>query len=78
MINILELFPGDKIRLDGDIIAEVTSNPRDGVWIQARFVKVPSDPSLEGEEEMIFAEDILELVTTNGVRLHWLSLGEEH
>ncbi|ETX08877.1 MAG: hypothetical protein ETSY2_02790 [Candidatus Entotheonella gemina] len=61
MVNILDLFPGDKIRLDGDVIAEVTGNPRDGIWIEARYVKVPNDPSLEGAVEMIFAEDILEL-----------------
>jgi hypothetical protein len=61
MINVIELKPGDKIQLSGDVIAEVTSNPRDGVWIQARYVKVPDDPSQEGSEEMVFAEDIVDM-----------------
>ncbi len=61
MINVIELQPGDKIQLSGDIIAEVTSNPRDGVWIQARYLTVPDDASQEGTEEMIFAEDIVDM-----------------
>ncbi len=59
MINIIGLEPGDRIQLDGDVIAEVVSNPRDGIWIQARYVTYPGDPSVEGTEEMIFAEDIV-------------------
>lgn len=61
MINVIELKPGDKIKLDGDVIAEVISNPRDGIWIEARLVSFPGDPSQEGSKEMIFAEDILEM-----------------
>jgi hypothetical protein len=61
MVNVIELKPGDQIRLGGDVIAEVVSNPRDGIWIQARYVKVPDDPSQEGTEEMIFAEDIVDM-----------------
>ncbi len=61
MINVIELEPGDRIQLSGDAIAEVIANPRDGVWIQGRYVKVPDDPSLEGSEEMIFAEDIVDM-----------------
>lgn len=63
MINVIELKPGDRIQLSGDVIAEVVANPRDGIWIQARYVKVPDDPSQEGAEEMIFAEDIVDLST---------------
>ncbi len=61
MINVIELEPGDKIQLSDDRIMEVISNPRDGVWIQARYVQVPGDPSQEGSEEMIFAEDIVDM-----------------
>jgi hypothetical protein len=62
MINVMELKPGDKIRLGEDVIAEVVTNPRDGAWIQARYVTVPGDAGQEGTEEMVFAEDIVELV----------------
>ncbi len=61
MINVMELKPGDTIHLPGDITAEVVSNPRDGIWIQARYVSVPENPSQEGTEEMIFAEDLVDL-----------------
>lgn len=61
MINVIELQPGDKVELSGGVIAEVTANPRDGVWVQARYLTVPDDPSLEGAEEMIFAEDIVDM-----------------
>ena len=62
MINVMELKPGDKIRLGEDVIAEVVTNPRDGAWIQARYVTVPGDPEQEGAEEMVFAEDIVDVV----------------
>jgi hypothetical protein len=61
MINVIELKAGDHIQLSGDIVAEVISNPRDGIWIEARYVKVPDDPSREGREEMVFAEEIIDL-----------------
>jgi hypothetical protein len=58
MINVIDLNPGDRIQLGGGVIAEVVANPRDGVWVEARYVKVPDDPSQEGSQELIFAEDI--------------------
>jgi hypothetical protein len=61
MINVIELKPGDKIQLGGNVIAEVIANPRDGIWIEARYVKVPDDPSQEGIEAMVFAEDIVDM-----------------
>lgn len=61
MINVIELKPGDKIQLGGNVIAEVIANPRDGIWIEARYVKVPDNPSQEGIEEMVFAEDIVDM-----------------
>lgn len=59
MINVMDLQPGDKIRLRGDIIAEVVSNPRDGMWVVARYLAVPEN-SVQ-TEEMVFAEDIVDL-----------------
>ena len=61
MINVIDLKPGDRIQLGGDVIAEIVSNPRDGVWVEARYVNVPDDPSQEGSQEMIFAEDIVDM-----------------
>jgi len=39
--------------------AEVVSNPADGVWLFARYLSSPSDPTLVGQEEMIFAPDVV-------------------
>jgi hypothetical protein len=39
--------------------AEVVSNPTDGVWLFARYLNAPSDPTRVGQEEMIFAPDVV-------------------
>jgi hypothetical protein len=62
MINVLELEPGTKIRLVDDATAEVVANPRDGVWIQARYLTSPADPFQVGTEELLFAENIVEVL----------------
>jgi hypothetical protein len=41
--------------------AEIVSNPNDGVWLFARYVSSPSDPKMVGQEEMIFAQDVVEI-----------------
>jgi hypothetical protein len=61
-INLQSLTVGTKLRLKGDIVAEVVSNPRDGVWVIARLLSCPGSPSQVGTEEMIFTEDVLEVV----------------
>jgi hypothetical protein len=33
LVPIRELVAGERIRLKGDILAEVHDNPRDGMWI---------------------------------------------
>jgi hypothetical protein len=61
IINLMLLEPGTKIALADGSIAEVVSNPLDGVWVFARYLSVPSDAALVGTEEMIFAQDIVEI-----------------
>jgi hypothetical protein len=62
MINVLELEPGARVRLVGGATAEVVSNPRDGVWVFVRYLTAPENPAQEGTEDLVFAENILELV----------------
>jgi hypothetical protein len=62
MINVLELQPGAKIRLVDDATAEVVTNPRDGIWIQVRYLTSPADPAQVGTEELLFAENIVEVL----------------
>jgi hypothetical protein len=58
-INIRSLPPGTHITLADGAEAEVVSNPADGVWLFARYLNAPSDPTRVGQEEMIFAPDVV-------------------
>ena len=58
LVNARLLTPGMRIALVDDAIAEIVSNPLDGVWVFARYLGSPADPSRVGSEEMIFAQDI--------------------
>jgi hypothetical protein len=60
-VNIRQLAPGTKIALADGSLAEIVSNPADGVWVFARYLSAPGDPARAGGEEMIFAQDILEI-----------------
>lgn len=60
LVNVRLLTPGVKIRLADGSVAEVVSNPLDGVWVFARYLSSPADPTLIDREEMIFAQDIVE------------------
>ena len=63
IVNLFEVEPGQKVGLYSGATAEVVSNPRDGVWLFVRYLTSPEDPDQVGEEDMVFAQDVLELVT---------------
>jgi hypothetical protein len=60
-VNIRLLNAGTRVVLDNGAIAEIVSNPLDGVWVFARYLSSPDDPVRVGSEEMIFAQDIVEI-----------------
>lgn len=60
-INIRALTPGMRVALADGAVAEIVSNPADGVWLFARYVEAPGDPALVGQEDMIFAQDVVEV-----------------
>jgi hypothetical protein len=60
-INIRALPPGTHIVTGDGAVAEIVANPKDGVWLFARYLECPRDPSLVGREEMIFAQDVAEV-----------------
>jgi hypothetical protein len=64
IVNTRELAPGMQIVLVDGAVAEVVSNPLDGVWVFARYISSPSDAAVVGSEEMIFAQDIAEIRAT--------------
>ena len=60
-INVRDLAPGTSVVLAGGAVAEIVTNPGDGMWLFARYLNSPSDPTLGGQEEMIFAPDVVAL-----------------
>ena len=64
IINLRLLEPGTTISLSEGSTAEVVSNPLDGVWVFARYLSSPNDSSVIGTEEMIFAQNVVEILNT--------------
>jgi len=62
-INVRDLAVGTRAMLASGAEVEIVSNPKDGVWLFARYVSSADDPALVGQEEMIFAQDVVELRT---------------
>jgi hypothetical protein len=60
-INVRDLEPGTSVVLAGGAVAEIVTNPGDGMWLFARYLTSPRDPTLVGQEEMIFAPDVVGL-----------------
>ena len=60
-INVRDLAPGTSVMLADGAVAEIVSNPGDGMWLFARYLTAPRDPTLVGQEEMIFAPDVVAL-----------------
>ncbi len=57
MLNLLTTQPGEFIRLKSGDSAEVVENIGDGVWLKARMA--------DGEEDLVFCEDIAGLAETS-------------
>jgi hypothetical protein len=57
MDSIQYLLPGTKIRIVGDLLAEVEQNPRDGVWLLARCSNSGKESTGEWEPFLLAAKD---------------------
>ena len=62
IVNLMDIETGQAVRLSNDATGEVVSNPRDGVWLFVRYLSNPDDPDQVGEEDMMFAQDIAEVL----------------
>jgi hypothetical protein len=62
-INVRDLAVGTRVVLGTGAEVEIVSNPKDGVWLFARYLSSVDDPALVGQEEMIFAQDVVEVQT---------------
>jgi hypothetical protein len=60
-INVRDLAPGTSVVLADGAEAEIVTNPGDGMWLLARYLSSSRDPTLVGQEEMIFAPDVVAL-----------------
>jgi hypothetical protein len=60
-INIRDLAVGKRVKLANGAEAEIVSNPQDGVWLFARYLSSAGDPALVGQQDMIFAQDVVEV-----------------
>jgi len=60
VINVRTLEAGTRVALADGSTVEIVSNPKDGIWVFARYLAAPHDASLVGTEDMIFAQDIVE------------------
>jgi hypothetical protein len=65
IINLRLLTPGTTVGLSDGSTAEVISNPLDGVWVFARYLSSPDGSSVVGTEEMIFAQNVVEILKTH-------------
>lgn len=62
IVNLIELEPGQQVRLSSAATAEVISNPKDGVWLFVRYLTYPDDPEQVGAEDMVFAQEVTGLL----------------
>ncbi len=60
-VNIRALAAGTRVILATGDEVEIVSNPEDGVWLFARYLSSAGDPAMVGQEEMIFAQDVVEV-----------------
>ena len=60
-INVRLLAVGTRVVLGSGAEVEVISNPGDGVWLFCRYLVSADDPARVGAEEMIFAQDVVEV-----------------
>ena len=60
-INVRTLAVGTRVVLGSGAEVEIVANPEDGVWLFARYLSSTDDPTLVGQEDMIFAQDVVEI-----------------
>jgi hypothetical protein len=60
-INVRTLAVGTRVVLGSGAEVEIVANPEDGVWLFARYLSSADDPTLVGQEDMIFAQDVVEI-----------------
>lgn len=58
MINLHHVKEGDRLRLQGGLVAEVTQNMGDGMWLEIRYL--PGQAGVSADDvELCHAQDIV-------------------
>jgi hypothetical protein len=60
-VNVRDLAVGTRVVLGSGAEVEIVSNPKDGVWLFGRYLSSVDDRTIIGMEEMIFAQDVVEV-----------------
>jgi hypothetical protein len=60
-VNVRGLAVGARVVLASGAEVEIVSNPGDGVWVFGRYLSAADDKVAVGDEEMIFAQDVVEV-----------------
>lgn len=63
MIDLMTLKPGDRLLLVQGIVAEVTENMGDGMWVEVRLIEAPERPAEIGAVELCHAQDIVKVMS---------------
>ena len=61
IVNVRTLPAGTRVVLGSGAEVEIVANPGDGVWIVGRYLAFADDPAMVGTEDMIFAQDVVEV-----------------
>lgn len=61
MLNLLDVQPGQHVRLKSGATCEVLENIGDGIWLQLRVTSHPSEPGEVGTEDLVHCEEIVGL-----------------
>ncbi len=61
MFDVSGLTDGTRLRIAGDIVAEVIGTV-DGEWVRVRILEAPAGTGSVGHEELCHATDIIEVL----------------
>jgi hypothetical protein len=62
VVNLMLLKEGVKVATTAGATVQVVDNPKDGIWLFAKYLISPDNPDLVGTEDMFFAQDIVEVL----------------
>ena len=63
MIDLMTLKPGDRLQLIKGIVAEVTENMGDGMWVEVKLIEAPDRSDEVGTTELCHAQDIVKILS---------------